>query len=149
LKNSSLHVEEIIYSEYCKNYSVIDGINNLIYYLRSLNDYSTKGYNFLIGSPVSKTKGASALKRWMMYLRWMVRKDSLDLGLFTKINAKDLIIPLDTHTQKVSLKLGLLNRKNYDLEAALELTATLKTFDNNDPIKYDFAIYRLGQEKVI
>ena len=148
-KKDTLHVEDIMYEAYKQESSVIDGINALIEYLYTLNSYTSKGYRFLLGSSVHKTKGASALKRWMMYLRWMVRDDSLDLGLFSKIDKKDLIIPLDTHTQKVSLKLGFLKRKIYDLEAAIELSNTLKDFDKYDPIKYDFAIYRLGQEKLI
>ncbi len=84
-----------------------------------------------------------------MFLRWMVRSDELDLGLWQNINKKDLILPLDTHTFKVSQKLGLLNRKTYDLKSALEITSVLKTFDKNDPIKYDFALYRIGQEKIL
>ncbi len=84
-----------------------------------------------------------------MYLRWMVRKDELDLGLFTKIHTKDLLIPLDTHTHKISLTLGLLKRKIYDYKSVLELTQNLKKLDANDPIKYDFALYRLGQSKEI
>ncbi len=83
-----------------------------------------------------------------MFLRWMVRKDALDLGLWKNIHTKDLILPLDTHTFNVSLKLGLLDRTTYDLQSALLITQKLKTFDANDPIKYDFALYRLGQEKI-
>jgi hypothetical protein len=41
-----------------------------------------------------------------------------------------------------------LGRKNYDIKASIELTKTLKKFDENDPIKYDFALYRIGQEKI-
>jgi uncharacterized protein (TIGR02757 family) len=84
-----------------------------------------------------------------MFLRWMVRSDEIDLGLWSKIDKKDLLMPLDTHTFKVSQKLGLLKRKTYDMKAVLELTETLKGFDSLDPIKYDFALYRLGQEKII
>ena len=64
------------------------------------------------------------------------------------IDKKDLILPLDTHTFKVSQKLGLLTRKNYDLKSALIITDKLKEFDNFDPIKYDFSLYRIGQEKI-
>ena len=60
-----------------------------------------------------------------------------------------MILPLDTHTFKVSQKLGLLKRKTYDLKSAIEITDKLKEFDVNDPIKYDFALYRIGQEKII
>ena len=61
---------------------------------------------------------------------------------------KDLLMPLDTHTFKVSQRLGLLKRKTYDMKASIELTNTLRIFDAKDPIKYDFALYRLGQEKL-
>lgn len=88
------------------------------------------------------------MKRWMMYLRWMVRCDNIDMGLWSGIDRADLIIPLDTHTFNVSRKLGLLSRKSYDLEAAIELTKKLKEFDEKDPLKYDFALYRIGQERL-
>lgn len=96
-----------------------------------------------------KLAGNGAYKRYNMFLRWMVREDNLDMGLWSKIDKKDLIIPLDTHTFKVSQKLGLLDRKTYDLKAAVMLTEKLKEFDSSDPVKYDFALYRLGQEKII
>ena len=80
-----------------------------------------------------------------MFLRWMVRDTQPDIGLFRGVKKSDLIIPLDTHTHKVSLNLGLLERKTYDLQAAIELTQNLKKFDPIDPLKYDFALYRIGQ----
>ncbi len=140
-------LENIYYNAYKTDNSVIDGVYACIEAIKNELDLNTQGYNFLVGKVSLKTKGSSALKRWMMFTRWMVREDNIDLGLWSKIDKKDLIIPLDTHTQNVSLRLGLLKRKTYDLEAAIELTNTLKLFDKNDPIKYDFAIYRLGQEK--
>jgi len=79
----------------------------------------------------------------------MVRKDNLDMGLWNKIDKAHLLMPLDTHTFHLSQKLGLLKRKTYDMKATIELTEQLRKFDVNDPIKYDFAIYRLGQESQI
>ena len=146
-KESSL--EEIFKNTYNKNKSVIEGIHALIEKLYSLYPHTSQGYNFLIGKVSRKTKGAGALKRWMMFLRWMVRKDNIDMGLWKNINKADLIMPLDTHTFNVSLKLGLLKRKTYDLQSAIELTQTLKIFDKDDPLKYDFALYRIGQEKIL
>jgi len=142
-------LESIFKSGYLKNHDVIDGINACIEKIISLNPHTSKGYSFLIGKVTIKTKGAGALKRWMMFLRWMVREDNIDMGLWKEINRADLIMPLDTHTFKIGLKLGLLKRKTYDLQAAIELTQTLKKFDKNDPLKYDFALYRLGQEKIL
>ena len=142
-------LEDIFYRAYSKDGDVIKGINALIQAIEESYEYQSRGYRFLLGSVTTKTKGAGALKRWMMYLRWMVRKDNIDMGLWSKVDKRDLIMPLDTHTFNVSKKLGLLRRKTYDLEAALELTQTLKTFDESDPVKYDFALYRIGQEKMV
>jgi len=148
-----LHVnqtlEEVFQNAYNEKKSVIDGINALIEKLNSLYVHHSRGYTFLLSKVSTKTKGAGALKRWMMFLRWMVRDDNIDMGLWKGIDKADLIIPLDTHTFNVSRRLGLLQRKTYDLQAAIELTNKLKTFDETDPLKYDFALYRLGQEKIL
>ena len=142
-------IENIFKKEYVKNSNVLEGISAVIKALQSVNTYSSKGYKFLISKPYMGAKEKSPYKRWNMYLRWMVRKDNIDMGLWSGVNTADLLIPLDTHTFKVSLALGLLKRKTYDYKAVLELTQQLKQFDDKDPIKYDFALYRMGQEKMI
>ena len=147
--NHARSLEALFNSGYEKNHSVIEGVNAMIEFIKEIYPYSSQGYNFLVGKVTLKTKGAGALKRWMMFLRWMVRKDNIDMGLWSDKYKADLILPLDTHTFKVSKKLGLLQRKTYDLQAAIEVTQTLKKFDVSDPMKYDFALYRLGQEKLI
>jgi uncharacterized protein (TIGR02757 family) len=124
----------------------IAGVNALIEKMQQINSYTSRGYDFLIGKVTDKRKGSGAMKRWHMYLRWMVRHDSIDMGLWQGVDKKDLILPLDTHTFNMGHRLGLLKRKSYDLEAAWELTQKLRTFDKEDPVKYDFALYRLGQE---
>jgi uncharacterized protein (TIGR02757 family) len=144
------NLEELFLEGYKKDNFVIDGIDRVLEEFYKINPYKSQGYKFLIGSRYkSKTKGSSPYKRWNMFLRWMVRSDEIDLGLWKKVNKSDLIIPLDTHTFNVSRKLGLLNRKTYDLESAILLTNKLKEFDESDPVKYDFAIYRLGQNNDI
>jgi uncharacterized protein (TIGR02757 family) len=147
--NETNSLENIFQNAYNEKKSVIDGINALILKLNALYVHRSKGYTFLLSKVSSKTKGSGALKRWMMFLRWMVRDDNIDMGLWNGIDKADLIMPLDTHTFNVSRRLGLLQRKTYDLQAAIELTQTLKTFDAADPLKYDFALYRLGQEKIL
>jgi uncharacterized protein (TIGR02757 family) len=142
-------IENLFYAGYQKEHNVLDGLWSFISALQEVYPYESRGYKFLIGSVPKKINSAGTYKRYLMYLRWMVRSDELDLGLWSKIDKKDLLMPLDTHTFKVSQKLGLLERKTYDMKATLELTSKLKTFDSQDPIKYDFALYRLGQEKVI
>ena len=153
-QNSSL--EDIFKLGYNKQNSVLDGIDSIIRSIKDINKYYGDGYKFLIGTVPKKDKygdikliGNSAYKRYNMFLRWMVRCDNIDIGLWKDIDKKDLIIPLDTHTFKVSQKLGLLERKTADLKSAILITDKLKSFDKNDPIKYDFALYRLGQEKIL
>ncbi len=139
-------IEDVFLDGYKKNHFVIDGIDKLICYLEKLNNYTSKGYKFLIGSRYKgNPKGSSPYKRWNMFLRWMVRDDDVDFGLWRDVLTKDLIIPLDTHTFGVAKHIGLLDRKVYDLQSAMMLTENLKKFDKNDPIKYDFALYRIGQ----
>lgn len=141
-------IENIFYEGYKKEENVLDGLWYFIETIKSIVPHDTRGYKFLIGSVPKNVNATGTYKRYMMYLRWMVRKDALDMGLWSKIDKKDLLMPLDTHTFKVSQRLGLLKRKTYDMKASIELTDTLRTFDAQDPIKYDFALYRLGQEKL-
>lgn len=146
--NATSTLESVFMSGYTRKRSTIEGVNAIITKLTELYPHSSRGYTFLLSKITTKTKGAGALKRWMMYLRWMVRSDAIDMGLWHGVNPSDLIMPLDTHTYKMGLRLGLLKRKTYDLEAAIELTKSLKKFDKNDPLKYDFALYRMGQESI-
>jgi len=142
-------IENIFYEGYKKEQNILDALWHFIATLKAVYPRESRGYKFLVGSVPKKINSAGTYKRYLMFLRWMVRSDELDLGLWTKIDKKDLLMPLDTHTFKVSQKLGLLKRKSYDMKAVIELTETLKKFDRVDPIKYDFALYRLGQEKII
>lgn len=88
----------------------------------------------------------SACKRLNMFLRWMVRRDNcgVDFGLWKKIKPSQLICPCDVHVGRVAGKLGLISSRQMNWKTALELTAALKTFDADDPVKYDFALFGLG-----
>ena len=142
-------IKDIFVNAYNKDNDVICGINAMIEALRSRVEI-TNGLDFLIGRKSIKTSASSPLKRWNMFLRWVVRKDNIDIGIWgDKISPKHLILPLDTHTFRLSKKLGLLSRKSYDLQSALDITESLRKFNENDPIKYDFALYRIGQEKIL
>lgn len=149
-------LNNIFLEGYKKENSVLEGLDSVINKIHKVADYKSQGFIFLVSKPFKRDKqgnikeiGNAPYKRWNMFLRWMVRSDELDLGLWKEIDKKDLILPLDTHTFKVSQKLGLLERKTYDLKSAIEVTNKLKEFDKGDPIKYDFALYRIGQEKII
>lgn len=92
----------------------------------------------------SPDKG-STCKRSLMFMRWMVRADDgVDFGLWPFIPADRLILPLDTHTSRIALRLGLTERKTIDMKTAIEITNNLKRFDPDDPVKYDFALCHFG-----
>lgn len=100
----------------------------------------TQGYCHLIPNP----KNGGTMKRLNMFLRWMVRKPPVDFGMWNFIKPSKLLIPLDVHVARMARNLGLLNRSSNDYKAVLELTERLKTFDCEDPIKYDFALFGYG-----
>lgn len=86
----------------------------------------------------------SACKRLNLFLRWMVRKDEIDLGIWNEVGTHRLLMPVDVHVHRISLALGLVNRRSCDLKFSLQLTERLKQFDTIDPVKYDFALCHIG-----
>jgi uncharacterized protein (TIGR02757 family) len=120
---------------------VEDSLNYFNQYFFSLEDVPSRTKKH-IASPQKN----SSCKRLNMFLRWMVRNDNkgVDFGLWKKIYPSQLIIPVDVHVARVSKHFNLLERKQVDWLAAVELTEKLKIFDPNDPVKYDFALFGLG-----
>jgi len=104
----------------------------------------SNGMKFMFPLP---EKG-SACKRMNLLLRWMVRKDELDFGLWSEIPTSKLIIPVDTHIARICKQLKLTKRKNVSWKMAEEITNNLKKFDPNDPVKYDFAICHIGMRNL-
>ena len=86
----------------------------------------------------------SSFKRICLFLRWMIRKDNVDLGIWEKISPSRLIVPLDTHMRQTALSLGLTKRKDTSMKTALEITAAFRRINPADPVKYDFALTRAG-----
>jgi uncharacterized protein (TIGR02757 family) len=110
-----------------------------------------KSFGYLVTPP----RSGSTCKRWCMLLRWMGRKDEIDLGLWREgspllppgspgIRADQLVMPLDTHTGRISQYIGLTKRKSLNWKAAVEITERLRACDEVDPVRYDFALARLG-----
>jgi uncharacterized protein (TIGR02757 family) len=99
-----------------------------------------RSLRYLLTSPAD----GSACKRMNLFLRWMVRRESPDLGLWTFVDPAKLVIPLDTHVHRISTFLGLNRRKSADWKTAREVTQRLRRFNAADPVRYDFAICRLG-----
>ena len=95
---------------------------------------------------ISDPMRGSAAKRINMFLRWMVRDDTrgVDFGIWKSISPRYLSCPLDVHTGNVARKLGLIQRKQNDHKAVMELDKKLREFDLIDPVKYDFALFGLG-----
>jgi uncharacterized protein (TIGR02757 family) len=86
-----------------------------------------------------------ACKRLNLFLRWMVRPDDgIDLGLWSPVRPDQLVMPLDTHVSRLSRYLGLTERRTVDWKMALEIADRLRILDPADPIRYDFALSRLG-----
>ncbi len=86
----------------------------------------------------------SACKRLNLFLRWMVRKDDVDPGGWRGVKPSMLVIPLDTHMHRISLRLGLTERRQADMKTALEVTRAFKQIAPDDPVRYDFVLTRLG-----
>lgn len=141
-------IESLFMQGYLRQRRVMDGLERILSVLYEINPYRSRGYQFLLGT-IPSSNPVSPYKRWLMYFRWMVRCDALDLGLWKDVDTKDLLMPLDTHTFRLGKKLGLIKRQTYDFKAVLECTEALKKLDPTDPIKFDFALYRLGQEKLL
>ena len=93
---------------------------------------------------ISDPRAGSACKRLVLYARWMIRSaDGVDLGLWP-ISPSALLIPVDTHIHRISRNLGLTHRRTASWATAEEITAALRKFDSEDPVKYDFALCHLG-----
>ena len=98
---------------------------------------------------IANPQSGSAAKRINMFLRWMVRRDDcgVDFGVWQSIDPAMLICPLDVHVGRIARELGLIQRRQNDWKAALELTEALRMFDPSDPVKYDFALFGMGVER--
>lgn len=124
--------------------------NAIHFYSRNMteiiSDHKTPsmGVVFMFPDPC---KG-SACKRTNLFLRWMVRNDQLDFGLWNEIPTSKLVIPVDTHIAKICKELKLTKQNNVSWKMAEEITDNLKKFDSNDPVKYDFAICHIGIRKM-
>jgi uncharacterized protein (TIGR02757 family) len=100
----------------------------------------TRGLKYLLVSPA----GGSACKRLNLFLRWMVRDDDVDTGLWKSIDKAGLVVPVDVHMSRLCKILGLYDRKTVSLSAAAEITESFAEIEPADPVKYDFALSRIG-----
>jgi len=96
----------------------------------------SRGYRHLF--PLPSTGGPC--KRLHLFLRWMVRREAPDFGLWTNVSPSRLLVPVDTHIENMSRAIGLTRRRSRTWRMAEEITRHLALLDPSDPVKYDFAL---------
>ena len=112
----------------------------LVYFVRNLTSNGKQKTGHLIPDP----QRGSACKRLNLFLRWMVRRDRVDPGGWEEVPVSKLIIPLDTHMHRIGCFFGFTERKQADLRTAIEITEGFRDIRPEDPVRYDFALTRLG-----
>jgi len=120
--------------------SVIPALSGFCNRLLDMHKGKINGLRFLLALP---EKG-SACKRLNLFLRWMVRKDDVDTGLWKSIDKAKLIVPVDVHMGRLCKIIGLYNHKTINLSATRKITAGFAKICPSDPVKYDFALSRIG-----
>ncbi len=142
-QHKSLEKAFLLYNENdCKNAEPLKCIlSDFYHYFFSLNDVPSRTRKH-----IATPQRNSTCKRLNMFLRWMVRKDNngVDFGIWNNIKPAELVCPVDVHVARVAKHFNLLTRKQTDWAAAMELTINLRQFDEEDPVKYDFALFGLG-----
>ena len=124
--------------------TVLPALSRFVERLRSLAGGAAR-----CASLLSSPDDGSACKRLNLYLRWMVRRDAVDLGCWRGVPAAKLVVPLDTHLFRIAGRLGLTRRRQADLKTALEVTAGFRRLRPRDPVRYDFALTRFGIHPVL
>lgn len=108
---------------------------------RRLRDECERGFRYLLPDPAD----GSACKRLNMFFRWVGRgPDDIDPGLWTSLSSSELVVPMDTHTSRISRYIGLTRRKTVDWKMAEDVTESLRQLDAEDPTRFDFALAHLG-----
>jgi len=108
------------------------------------NDFVSERTKKHIANPAKN----SSAKRLNMYLRWMVRDNDIDFGLWKSIHTSELKCPLDVHVQRAAFHFNLLTRTQQDWKAVEELSDNLLLLDPVDPIKYDLALFKWSERKM-
>ena len=91
-----------------------------------------------------RPSAGSACKRLNLFLRWMVRRDEIDLGVWTRVPASRLVVPLDTHVIRLGRCLRLTRYTSAGWRMAADITASLRAIDPVDPVRFDFSICHVG-----
>lgn len=114
-------------------------------FVHTLRDRSGADHRRGLRYLLPDANSGSANKRLCLFLRWVVRgPDDIDLGLWRRLDAARLTMPLDTHIQRLSTYLGLTQRKSPNWKMAREITQSLARLHPEDPLRYDFALCHMG-----
>jgi uncharacterized protein (TIGR02757 family) len=109
-------------------------------YAKTHNRPVPRQLSYLLPRPAA----GSACKRLNLFLRWMVRDDEVDTGLWKRIDKAKLIVPVDVHMGRLCRILGFHDRKVISLSTAVKITECFAEIEPADPVKYDFALSRIG-----
>lgn len=120
---------------------LVDALGAYVARLRTHANSTRRGFRYLTPDPAL----GGATKRWHLMLRWLVRPDDgVDLGLWTRVPTRQLLLPIDRHIGGIVRNLGWVARSSEDLRFTRTATAELRRFDPDDPLRYDFALCHLG-----
>lgn len=117
-----------------------EGLGDIDSGLRALVRFLRVGPTSLLSEPA----GGSACKRLHLYLRWMVRSDQVDPGVWSGVSPAILVVPLDVHMHRIGVRLGFTRRRTADRRTAQEITDAFRRIAPQDPVRYDFALTKLG-----
>jgi uncharacterized protein (TIGR02757 family) len=109
-------------------------------YAKTHTSHASTQLRYLLTRP----SAGSACKRLNLFLRWMVRDDDVDAGLWKRIDKAKLIVPIDVHMGRLCRILGFHNRKVVSLSTAVKITDCFAQIEPADPVKYDFSLSRIG-----
>ena len=118
--------------------------NGLMHWRNEIYKKSSTDVGHLLPDVAKK----SACKRLFMFLRWVVRKDKVDVGIWRSISPAKLVLPLDVHLHRWCVEFQATTLKSPSLKSALQATANFATICPKDPVKYDFALAHEGMETV-
>jgi len=130
-------------------YNQYNTVKDAIIYFRKI--FFKLPYPEKTGRHIANVEKNSAAKRINMFLMWMVRRDNygVHFGIWRSIPPSSLMLPIDVHTGNTARALGLLTRTQTDWKAVEEVTESLREFDKNDPIKYDFSLFGIDLNKLL
>jgi len=138
---------ELFFLQFHKPYdkNLVPAMTKFVEALRSMCDDTQKdgmsrGVKYLLAGP----DGRSACKRLNLYLRWMVRKDKIDVGLWKNLDKAKLLVPVDVHMARLSRILGFYNDGGISLSSVEKITTAFARIRPDDPVRYDFALSRIG-----